>query len=117
MKEVRLLHCGCRNFSHFVYNRMVLTKLTSIDRNQATGYNPLQCLFISLIHACAANEILKWVHCVCRGGGGGQSSELSVGVRRSGFLNGEAIPDENMLFNVRLYALVVVLKLLLNFRL
>ena len=37
MKEVRLLHCGCRNFSHFVYNRMVLMKLASIDRNQATG--------------------------------------------------------------------------------
>ena len=33
------------------------------------------------------------------------------------FLNGEAILDENMLFCVRLYALVVVLKILLDFRL
>ena len=33
------------------------------------------------------------------------------------FLNGEAIPDENMPFYVRLYALVVVLKILLDFRL
>ena len=33
------------------------------------------------------------------------------------FLNCEAIPDENMPFNVRLYALVVVLKILLDFRL
>ena len=33
------------------------------------------------------------------------------------FLNGEAILDENMPFWVRLYALVVVLKILLNFRL
>ena len=33
------------------------------------------------------------------------------------FLNGEAILDENMLFWVRLYALVVVLKILLDFRL
>ena len=43
----------------------------------------------------------------CRGGGG-------VTFR---FLNGEAILDENMLFWVRLYALVVVLKILLDFRL
>ena len=33
------------------------------------------------------------------------------------FLNGEAILDENMLFWVRLYAPVVVLKILLDFRL
>ena len=33
------------------------------------------------------------------------------------FLNGEASLDENMLFGVRLYALVVVLKILLDFRL
>ena len=33
------------------------------------------------------------------------------------FLNGEAIFDENMLFWVRLYSLVVVLKMLLDFRL
>ena len=33
------------------------------------------------------------------------------------FLNGEAIPDENMPFYVRLYALVFVLKILLDFRL
>ena len=46
-----------------------------------------------------------------------QSSELSVGVWRFVFLNGEAILDENMLFWVRLYALVVVLKILLDFRL
>ena len=48
---------------------------------------------------------------------GVQSSELSIGVRRSVFLNGEAILDENMLFWVRLYPLVVVLKILLDFRL
>ena len=33
------------------------------------------------------------------------------------FLNGEAILDGNMLVWVRLYALVVVLKILLDFRL
>ena len=49
--------------------------------------------------------------------GGVQSSELSVGGVTFRFLNGEAILDENMLFWVRLYALVVVLKILLDFRL
>ena len=33
------------------------------------------------------------------------------------FLNGDAIPDENMPFYVRLYALVVVFKILFDFRL
>ena len=33
------------------------------------------------------------------------------------FVNGDAIPDENMPFFVRLYALVVLLKTLLYFRL
>ena len=71
-------------------------------------------LFFLLICACVANEILKWVSCVQ--GGGGQSPELSVGcdVR---FLNGDAISDENMPFFVCLYALVVLLKTLPNFRL
>ena len=57
--------------------------------------------------------------CTPKGGGGrGESSELSNwGMLRSVFLNGEAIPDENVPFYVRLYALVVVLKILLDFRL
>ena len=50
---------------------------------------------------------IKMVGCVRRGV---QSSELSVGSVTFRFLNGEAILDENMLFCVRLYALVVVLK-------
>ena len=49
--------------------------------------------------------------------GGCSSSELSVGGVTFRFLNGEAILDKNMLFWVRLYALVVVLKILLDFRL
>ena len=57
---------------------------------------------------------IKMVGCVRRGV---QSSELSVGGVTFRFLNGEAILDENMLFWVRLYALVVVLKILLDFRL
>ena len=70
-------------------------------------------LFISLIRPCVANEILKWVGYVRWGG-------AVVGIVGGGvtlrFLNGEAILDENMLFWVRLYALVVVLKILLDFR-
>ena len=59
---------------------------------------------------------IKMVGCVRRGV---QSSELSEGGGgvTFRFLNGEAILDENMLFWVRLYALVVVLKILLDFRL
>ena len=48
---------------------------------------------------------------------GEQSSELSVGGVTFRFLNGDAIPDENMPFYVRYYALVVILKILLDFRL
>ena len=48
---------------------------------------------------------IKMVGCVRRGV---QSSELSGGGVPFRFLNGKAILDENMLFWVRLYALVVV---------
>ena len=51
-------------------------------------------LFILLIRACVANEILKWVGCVRWGAvlgivGGGVTFR---------FLNGDAIPDKNMPF-------------------
>ena len=62
-----------------------------------------------------ANKILKWVSCVREGGG------LSPRNCRWGmtfrFLNGDAIPDESMPFFIRLYALVVPLKTLPDFRL
>ena len=48
---------------------------------------------------------------------GGAVLEIVGGSVTFRFLNGEAILDENMLFWVRLYALVVVLKILLDFRL
>ena len=70
-------------------------------------------VFISLIGMRSKRDI-KMVGCVRRGV---QSSELSVGGVTFRFLNGEAILDENILFWVRLYALVVVLKILLDFRL
>ena len=50
-------------------------------------------------------------------GGRGVVLEIVGGGVTFRFLNGYAIPDENMPFYVRLYALVVVLKILLDFRL
>ena len=58
---------------------------------------------------------------LCTGGGGGGWGEGSPRNCRWGcdvpFLKCEAIPDENMPFFVRLYALVVLLKTLPDFRL
>ena len=56
---------------------------------------------------CVANEILKWVGCVRRGG-----AVLGIvgGGVRFRFLHGEAIFEEYMLFWVRLYALVSCLE-------
>ena len=71
-------------------------------------------LFISLIRMRSKRDIKMGRLCTP---GRVQSSELSVGGVTFRFLNGEAILDENMLFWVRLYALVVVLKILLDFRL
>ena len=51
------------------------------------------------------------------GGGGGAVVGIVGGGVTFRFFNCEAILDENMLFWVRLYALVVVLKILLDFRL
>ena len=53
---------------------------------------------------------------LCTPGGGAVVGIVGGGVTFR-FLNGEAILEENMLLWVRLYALVVVLKILLDFRL
>ena len=70
-------------------------------------------VFISLIRMRSKRDIKMGRLCTPRGAvlgivGGGVTFR---------FLNGAAILDENMLFWVRLYALVVVLKILLDFRL
>ena len=71
-------------------------------------------LFISLITRMRCKRDIKMGR-LCTPGG------AVVGIVGGGvtfrFLSGEAIFDENMLFWVRLYALVVVLKILLDFRL
>ena len=51
------------------------------------------------------------------GGGGGAVLGIVGGCVTFRFLNGDAIPDENMPFFVHLYALVVLLKTLPDFRL
>ena len=73
--------------------------------------------FTLLIRACVANENLKWLAVYAVGGGGGAVLGIVGGGVMFRFLNSEAIPDENMPFYVRLYALVVVLKVRLDFRL
>ena len=50
-------------------------------------------------------------------GGGGAVLGIVGGGVTFRFLNGDAIPDENMPFFVRLYALVNLLKTLPDFRL
>ena len=51
------------------------------------------------------------------GGGGGVVLEIVGGGVTFGFLNRDAISDQNMPFFIRLYALVVPLKTILDFRL
>ena len=70
-------------------------------------------LFISLIHMRSKRDIKMGRLCTP---GGAVLGIVGGGVTFR-FLNGEAILDENMLFWVRLYALVVVLKILHDFRL
>ena len=70
-------------------------------------------LFISLIRMRSKRDIKMGRLCTP---GGAVLGIVGGGVTFR-FSNGEAILDENMLFWVRLYALVVVLKILLDFRL
>ena len=70
-------------------------------------------IFISLIRMRSKRDIKMGRLCTP---GGAVLGIVGGGVTYR-FLNGEAILDENMLFWVRLYALVVVLKILLDFRL
>ena len=73
----------------------------------------LTFLFISLIRMRSKRDIKMGRLCTP---GGAVLGIVGGGVTFR-FSNGEAILDENMLFWVRLYALVVVLKILLDFRL
>ena len=70
-------------------------------------------LFISLIRMRSKRDIKMGRLCTP---GGAVLGIVGGGVPFR-FLNGEAILDENRLFWVRLYALVVVSKILLDFRL
>ena len=70
-------------------------------------------VFISLIRTRSKRDIKMGRLCTP----GGAVLRIVGGGVTFRFLNGEAILDKNMLFWVRLYALVVVLKILLDFRL
>ena len=71
------------------------------------------CIIISLIRMRSKRDIKMGRLCTP---GGAVLGIVGGGVRFR-FLNGEAIFEEYMLFWVRLYALVVVLKILLDFSL
>ena len=73
----------------------------------------IKLIFISLIRMRSKRDIKMGRLCTL----GGAVLGIVGGGCDVPFLNGEAILDENMLFWVRLYALVVVLKILLDFRL
>ena len=74
-------------------------------------YLPL--VFISLIRMRSKRDIKMGRLCTP---GGAVLGIVGGGVTFR-FLNGEAILDENMLFWMRLYALVAVLNIILDFRL
>ena len=86
--------------------------LPSETTGDESDTNPF--IFISLITRMRYKRDIKMGR-LCTPGG------AVVGIVGGGvtfrFLNGEAILDENMLFWVRLYALALVLKILLDFRL
>ena len=83
------------------------TSVSSNNNKQLWG------LFISLIRMRSKRDIKMGRLCTP---GGAVLGIVGGGVRFR-FLNGEAIFEEYMLFWVRLYALVVVLKILLDFSL
>ena len=81
--------------------------------NEIYNKNLLLLVFISLIRMRSKRDIKMGRLCTP---GGAVLGIVGGGVRFR-FLNGEVIFEEYMLFWVRLYALVVVLKILLDFSL
>ena len=107
MADNRLKYCKKLPLTlHFCKN-------ASSDRKQFPLSLTRQAIFISLIRMRSKRDIKMGRLCTP---GGAVLGIVGGGVTFR-FLNGEAILDENMLFWMRLYALVVVLKILLDFRL
>ena len=73
-------------------------------------------VFISLIRACVSNEILERGSSIRGGEGGGVLLGILGGGVPPGSLKPDPISDQNMPFSVRLYALVVPLKRIPDFR-
>ena len=101
----RLIHARRSDFT-------TAKKFTKLRPPSAKGWY-ITVLFISLIRMRSKRDIKMGRLCTP---GGAVLGIVGGGVTFR-FLNGEAILDENMLFWVRLYALVVALKILLDFRL
>ena len=106
-------------FIYPTYNSFFFLQL-NVSRDDFSLYFLNACLnfrfpllFISLIRMRSKRDIKMGRLCTP---GGAVLGIVGGGVTFR-FLNGEAILDENMLFWMRLYALVVVLKILLDFRL
>ena len=108
------LHEPAEDFSGYVVDRAVNGRdfeTVLVIPFQKRGVQ--KYFFISLIRMRSKRDIKMGRLCTP---GGAVLGIVGGGVTFR-FLNGEAILDENMLFWVRLYALVVVLKILLDFRL
>ena len=88
--------------------RPQLRKIGKYSRRQNMNF-----IFISLMRMRSKRDIKMGRLCTP----GGAVLGIVGGGARFRFLNGEAIFEEYMLFWVRLYALVVVLKILLDFSL
>ena len=95
-----MVHDNDKTFAIFFYDLCTRNKKAHV-------------IFISLIRMRSKRDIKMGRLCTP---GGAVLGIVGGGVTFR-FLNGEAILDENMLFWMRLYALVVVLKILLDFRL
>ena len=98
------------HFAAFIFE---FTNFQLEVRDVSFDIERLKPVFISLIRMRSKRDIKMGRLCTP---GGAVLGIVGGGVRFR-FLNGEAIFEEYMLFWVRLYALVVVLKILLDFSL
>ena len=112
-KIIRIIQLFYVDFQCAVEDQGERGEWFNIKTGVKQGCNMSGFLFISLIRMRSKRDIKMGRLCTP---GGAVLGIVGGGVTFR-FLNGEAILDENMLFWVRLYALVVVLKILLDFRL
>ena len=93
-----LIYTTFTAFQETFFTRRVKLNYHGLGETSTTFSHNCDFFFITLIRACVANEIFKKGRLCTRGGGGGQSSELSVGGVTFRFLNRDAISDQTMPF-------------------